>query len=404
MLVALLAVEFCDELASGVLPASTPEVQAAFGLTAGLAAGLILVGFQALSVFVEPLLLLRASRGPRRPFLLAGLFGMAACCLLGAASTGWAVLLLSVLLYGPASGLGVHLAQAALMDERAGERERAMARWCLWGLLGDAAAFALLPVLAWAGLGWRSAMLVCAAAWVLLSSAFHRAPVHEAASAPDEAKPSLRQALGEALRNRRLLAWTVGGLLCALLDEIVVAFGALHLSTRLGLGPGARSLAFGALLAGQIVGVALVERLLVTIRPLDLLRVSTAMGAVAYVAWVYAPGLASCAVLAFVVGALAAPSYPIVEAQAYASLPGRSGTVAAVGSLLGPFQAALPLALAWVADGAGLTAAMLALVMQPVGVFAISSLVGPRKVAWWPVNHHRGSANDVRAVSSPQRH
>lgn len=378
MLAALLAVEFCDELASGVLPASTPEVQTAFGLSAGLAAGLILVGFQALSVVVEPLLLLRASRGSRERFLVGGLFGMAACCLLGAVSTGWAVLLVAVLLYGPSSGLGVHLAQAALMDERAGDRERAMARWCLWGLLGDAAAFALLPLLAWAGLGWREAMLVCAAAWVLVARAIRRAPIREASSSPDEARLHLRQALGEALRNRRLLAWSVAGLLCALLDEIVVAFGAIHLSMRLGLGPEARSLVFGALLGGQIAGVAIAERLLATVRPLALLRATTAAGAVAYVASVLASGFASCVVLTFVVGVLAAPSYPIAEAQAYACLPGRSGTVAAVGSLFGPFEAALPLALALLADGAGLTGAMLALALEPLGIFLVACLFGPQ--------------------------
>ncbi len=360
---------FCDELAAGILPASTPEVQAAFGLRAGLAAGLILVGFQALSLFVEPLLLW-ASRGRRHRFLLGGVVAMAACCVLGAVSASWGVLLLSVLLYGPASGLGCHLAQASLMDERADDRERAMARWCLAGSLGDAAAFVLLPVLAWAGLGWREAMLVCAVAWAVLATRISPTP-----DAPprEDVRPPLRRALGEALRNRRLLAWCAAGLLCALLDEIVVAFGAIHLSRRLGLGPEARSLVFGALLAGQIAGTALVERLLATVRPVPLLRTATAAGVVVYVAWVFAPGLASCAVLAFLVGALTSPNYPIAEAQTYAQMPGRSDTVVAIGSLLAAGELIFPVLIAWLAERFGLTAAMLALVLEPAGIFAIAS-------------------------------
>jgi len=72
------------------------------------------------------------------------------------------------------------------------------------------------------------------------------------------------------------------------------------------------------------------------------------------------------------VGATASPLYPIVAAQAYAALPGRSGTVNAAGHLFTPVAMALPWLLGRLADRAGTMAALLVLVAEPLALFLIA--------------------------------
>jgi fucose permease len=89
-----------------------------------------------------------------------------------------------------------------------------------------------------------------------------------------------------------------------------------------------------------------------------------------YLAWLFAPSVWLSTTLFFVVGMTAAPMYPIASAQAYAALPGRSGTVNAAGHLFSPLVMALPWLLGVVADHAGLQLALALLLAQPLGLAA----------------------------------
>jgi fucose permease len=93
---------------------------------------------------------------------------------------------------------------------------------------------------------------------------------------------------------------------------------------------------------------------------------------VSYLAWLAAPNLWLSAAGMLLVGATASPLYPIVTAQAYAALPGRSGTVNAAGHLFTPLAMALPWLLGRLADRAGTMAALLVLVAEPLAIFLIA--------------------------------
>ena len=63
-------------------------------------------------------------------------------------------------------------------------------------------------------------------------------------------------AIRAALRNRRLLLWLTACWLCSLLDEILVAFGALYLKDRFAADGGERS----AVLFGEETKLLVHER------------------------------------------------------------------------------------------------------------------------------------------------
>jgi len=284
----------------------------------------------------------------------------------------------------PASGCGVQLAQAALMDADPERREQLMTRWTLAGSLGDLAApilFAAFALIAW---GWREAFvlmggLLLGYAVVLASRRFPDVVGREA----DEQGPTLRESVRAALSNRRLLAWLLGVWLCSLLDEIVVVFGSLYLRD-LGADQASRGLLLAAGSAGAVLGLVLADRWLARTDPVRLLALACAVCIALYLGWIAIPLAPLGLLLFFGVGLSAAPLYPIAMAQAYRQLPDQAGMVNALGHFFFPLTLAAPFALGFVADAVGLVPTLLLLVVQPAGLLLLA-LRGPSRPADTPV-------------------
>ena len=325
-----------------------------------------------LAFLVEPLLFLAADRYPRRWFVCGGGLLMGLAAFAAALAPTAAVLAVAIALAYLGSGSGVALSQATLVDARPHERERVLARWALLGEVGDLLAPALLAALATVGLGWRAGFVAVGVAMLAWTALVAHQPFP--APAPDDAaEPStLRDNLRAALRSRRLLAWLAAAALCDLLDEILVVFASLYLRDVLGVDPVLRSLVLGAGVAGAIAGALVTDRLLARVRPMRLLLVASLACIAAYAAWLSVTEIWLSALLFALVGATAAPMYPIVSARAYAALPGRSGTVHATAHLFTPLQLALPWLLGAVADAAGLELALALLVAQPLTLAVIA--------------------------------
>lgn len=368
----LVGVTFFDELASGVPFAGSPEVQRAFGVSYGQAAGWLLAAAGLLALVLEPPLFLLADRRPRRGFVVGGLLAVAACCGLGAVAPSYPWLFAAILLYGPASGVACGCAQATLMDANPQQRERWMVRWTLSGELGDLAAPALVALSVALGASYRlgfAAAGVLFALWALLLSRTAFPPRAGAAPSADAEAP-FGAALRDALRRREVWLWGVAALLCDLLDEIVVAFGALHLRDAVGLGAGARAVVLGAGVAGGALGLLAAEPLLARFDPRRLLLAACAACAVSYALWLRADSALASGALFAATGAFAALHYPITQAQLYRAIPESSGSVNALSTVLGALAIPVPFLLGVVADRVGLGAALALLLAQPLGVGA----------------------------------
>ncbi len=85
---------------------------------------------------VEPFLAILGDVWKRRAIVLGGGVVFAAALLLTALSHSFTPLLLSFILFYPASGAFVSLSQATLMDLEPARREQNMARWTAAGSLG----------------------------------------------------------------------------------------------------------------------------------------------------------------------------------------------------------------------------------------------------------------------------
>jgi predicted MFS family arabinose efflux permease len=182
------------------------------------------------------------------------------------------------------------------------------------------------------------------------------------------------RSLWAALRRGKLIAWLFGMTLCDLLDEIFVVLGTLHLRGDLGVSSAWTGAIMMAYPVGGAIGLVICERLARRLRAPRLLAVFAAGCGFAFVLWLTATTAAMSAALMLLVGATAAPLYPLASAQAYAALPGRSGAVLAAGHLFTPLSLALPFALGLVADRCGVVAALVLLVAQPIGLGLLALL------------------------------
>nr|WP_281404422.1 MFS transporter [Pyxidicoccus fallax] len=375
-----MAVVFTDELATGVVPSGAPELLSAFDLTPARAAGWTLFAYQVLGALLEPPLLAMAHGRRERPMRVAGLAVLALTTLAAALAPSYWLLLAALMLYGPASGVGVNLAQAALVSANPERSEAVLARWTFLGYAGDLLAPAAVALSVALGFGWRGALF--AVGLVALAQAVAASRVTGGAEhgpgEDEETEAPLREALRAALRCRPLLAWSAVTVLCGLLDELLVGFGAIWMTERLGADATERAAILSAWVVGGLLGSALLERFASRFRPSTLLAVSGLGCAVAYSVWLMlASTWVTSALMLGLTGMFSAAHYPLLRARAFAAMPDRPHIVLATGSLLGSLDMTLPLLIGVVADGPGIFAAMLMLLAQPVGV-ALSAVAARR--------------------------
>lgn len=375
--IALVFVDFLDELDAGLTPVSAAEIRDELALAYGGVALVLLVAPMLLSMVIEGPLLILSDRWRRDRMAAFGVFAMGLCMLLAAcAPSGW-TLALALGGWASASGIACGVSQGALMDAYPHERERWMTRWTLMGALGDTCSPALVLGCTALGFGWRGALAAAAVLHLLHALVLARAmrsvqAVGESSDTDeneddDDATPLL-QRLRAGLRDPSLIAWLAGSALCCLLDEILVAFGAMFLRDELGADVAMQTAAFTACAIAGAVGLALSDRLLRRVDPLRLLVLASLACALAFVAWLCASTLAGSIVALALVGVFAAPLYPICAARAYAARPGEAGLVAAVDQLFSPLSIVAPIAVGLLADRFGVLTALTVLLLQPLGV------------------------------------
>ncbi|MCB9662293.1 MAG: MFS transporter [Sandaracinaceae bacterium] len=372
---------------------AVPELERDLGMSTSTALLLLFTLPGAVASLAEPPLLLWADRHPRlrRRLVTGGLALMGAGLGLAAiAPTPWALGLAMTLMF-IGNGLGVNLAQATLMDLWPARREQLMTRWVLMGTLGDVCAPLLLAVIALLGGGWRVAlgcvagMCMVHALW--LASRPFEAPTdavaHPRGEPLDEARHgegdgghdddlSMIDVLRMGLRNRALLPWLCAVAMCGLLDEVFVAVASVWLEQAYHASLAQRGFVLGLATFGGVLGLVVLDRALARgVDPRRWLTFTAAASGVGLVVWLAAPTLAWSAAGLFLLEALVAQLYPLVQAQAFRAHD-RAVVVEALQGLFAPIDFLLPLAIGFVADRVGVVSALLLLGLQTVGIVVIA--------------------------------
>jgi MFS transporter, FSR family, fosmidomycin resistance protein len=370
-----LLVELVDELAGGLREAAWPSLQGDLGLSY-FQIGILIAAPAVLSGVLEPALGILADTARRRMLVIGGGILFAASLLVTAVSTSFWVLLLSFVLFYPASGAFVSISQAELMDREPRRRDQNMARWTFAGSAGALAGPLALGA-AGASLGWRGFYALFAAVSVLIlviaaRSAFPaRASRRAAAVTTSEPPLTLRTGIRmvvTALRNREVLRWLVLLEVANLMLDILMGFLALYLVKAAAVSPAQAAFAVALWSGSGLLGDFLVIPLLERVPALRYVRLSAAAAAVLYPAFLLAGPVGVKIVLVALLGLVRAGWYAVLQARLYAALPGQSGLVLAVGTVAGALGALIPAGVGALAQAVGLPAAMWTLLAAPVAL------------------------------------
>jgi len=336
------------------------------------------VPFIAGSLIELPLGVLSGAGARRRKFILGGGLVFVISILGAGLAQSFGVLLAALVVFFPASGAFVGLTQASLMDADPGRRTQHMARWTLAGSSGAVAGALLLALVLWLGGSWRTAFILLAAsaacAWLGVVITRKRPGLTasgDAGEPEDEGShwPGWRAA-GQIIRRSGTLRWLVLLQVSDLLLDVLTTFLALYMVASVHASPSVAALSVALRLGAGLAGDVLLIRLLERFDGRRILRVSVLMTCVLFPAFLLVPGLgAKLAVLAALTVATA-PWFPVLSAELYGSLPGRSGLAVSLSSASSLVGGLGPLVVGFLAQLFGLNWAMAVLCVVPVLMLA----------------------------------
>ncbi len=391
VLLAALAVELVDEMVDGTKSAAMPLIRHDLTLSYLQIGLLAAVPLLAGSILELPVGVISGSGSRRRRFVLAGGLVFIASVLAAGLASSFLGLLLALTIFFPASGMFVSLTQAALMDAAPDRRPRHMAWWTLAGSIGAVAGPLLVAVVLGAGGSWRLAFVLIAgfstAAWggVAWTGQRRNARAGDAArfdgngaefgltageNAAEPAWPGWRMAIS-VVRRSGAVRWLMLLEVANLMLDVPTPFLALYLVAVVHVSPPVAALAVAVRLAAGLAGDVILIRLLATRDSRRVIRAGVWAALALFPAFLVVPGLGLKLVLLAAVTIATAPWYPVLQAELYGSLPGRSGLAVTLTSASGLAGALGPLAVGVLAERFGLSWAMAALCIVPVLMLAV---------------------------------
>ncbi len=385
-------IEFFDEFNWSIEGAALPSLRHDLGLNYAQV-GLLLGLPHILGSFIELIIMLLGDTPLRKMLIVGGGLSVVLSLALTAVAHSFPTLLLAMVIGFPASGAFVTLSQATLMDMNPRREPQMMARWTLSGSIGDLIGPLILAggfAMAW---GWRwaffflagLALILTAIAWLsripprpIAASAEPQTKIPEeeaeASAAPETVeglRAMRREVLGNlksALLNPALLRWIGLLLLSDLMLDVLTSYLPLYFNDVVKMTPAQTSLMMSAVMFAGLATDGIAIPMLERFRGRSVVRASAALVLVLYPAWLLAPWLWAKVILVLAVKLSTLGWYAVLQGEAFAAAPGRSGTVMAINSLASLFAGIIPWMMGFVANRAGLPTAMVLLLAGPVSL------------------------------------
>ena len=376
-----LGIEFFDELDYGIRSAALPSIRDDLGLNYAQL-GLLLGLPHIVSAAVEWLLMLLGDTLLRKRLIVVGGGVLTLALALIATANSFSPVLFAWMISFPASGAFVTLSQASLMDLNPGREAHMMARWSLSGSLANLIGPLLLAGGFALGWGWRWAFWMLAGLALLLAGLAWRSsmplPNHPAVEAAQSDRNTRRvgaellRGLWQALRSPRLLLMILLLQLADLMMDVLSIYLPLFYTDVMALKPTQVALLLSATMLANLVSDALVIPLLEKFDGRRVVRLSALVVAVLYVAFLVVPWVAAQIALVLLLKLLTLGWYSVLQGEAYAAAPGRSGTVMALNSLGGLAGGIFPWLIGVAAERVGLRLAMWLLLLGPLSLLALA--------------------------------
>jgi MFS transporter, FSR family, fosmidomycin resistance protein len=366
-----LLIEFLDELVFGISEAAWPLIRSDLHLTY-IQIGLALSLPGIVGNIVEPFLGILGDVWKRRVLILGGGIFFSLACLLTALSRNFLFLLISFIVFNPSSGAFVTLSQATLMDREPARHEQNMARWTFAGSVGVFIGPLLLSGAALIGFGWRGLFvgltvmggLLVAGAWRILPKS---SILHPAWPSFGVFWEGIKQAW-KALKRKGVVRWLILLEFSDLLLDVLYGYLALYFVDVAGFSASKAALGVAVWTGFGLLGDLLVIPLLERVRGLNYLRWSVVAELLLFPVFLLIPNPWVKLVTAGLMGLFNSGWYAILQGNLYSAMPGLSGTVMAVGDIVGLFGRFIPFVIGLAAQAFGLGPAMWLLLAGPIAL------------------------------------
>ena len=377
----LLLIEFFDELNYGIGNAALPAIRADLGISY-VQIGLLLGLPGIINAVIEPVLMLLGDTCYRKQIILAGGIVIALSLVAIATTQSFPVVLLAMVIGYPASGAFVSLSQATLMDLNPSREPQMMARWTVSGSVANlvgplilAAGFAL-------GFGWRWAFYAMAVLCVILVgfTCLKQFPMNLGIGSSPQSSIQVKKLLAgflEAMRNPSLMRWLILLQFSDLLLDVLTGYLPLYFTDVTGMSVAQASLMMSVLMLAGLVSNIMLIPMLEKFQGRNVVRISACVTGVLYVAWLVTPWLWAKIGLIILIRLVSLGWYEVLQGEAFASIPGRSGTVMATNSIMGLLGGGISFFIGWFAAQAGLPAAMWLLLAGPICLVLFVPKPGP---------------------------
>jgi MFS transporter, FSR family, fosmidomycin resistance protein len=367
-----LLIEFLDELVFGLGETAWPLIRTDLHLTY-TQIGLLLSMPGIVAAFIEPFLGILGDVWKRRLLILGGGIFFTFSLVLTAISKSFLPLLISFIIFNPASGAFVSLSQATLMDSAPDRHAQNMARWTFAGSLGNVFGPILLGLFVYFGLGWRGtyAMLAAVSALCLLAAFRLVPPDDESISHLPSFKSvfdGFRSALS-ALKRPEVWRWLLLLEFSDLMLDVFLGFLALYFVDVVNATETQAGIAVTIWLAlgmfTDFIFIPFIDR-----QPdsMKFLRRTATFELFAFSIFLLIPGFIPKLIAIVFVNIFNTGWYPILKGSLYSALPGQSASIMAIESVTTPIAKLLPLLVGLLADKFGLGIAIWLLLLGPLAL------------------------------------
>ena len=367
-----LLIELVDELVFGIGETAWPLIRTDLHLTY-TQIGLLLSVPGIIAAFIEPFLGILGDVWKRRLLILGGGIFFTFSLVLTAISKSFLPLLISFVIFNPASGAFVSLSQATLMDSAPDRHAQNMARWTFAGSLGNVLGPILLGMFVYFGLGWRGTYAVLAAVSALcVLAAFRLVPPDDKSISHLPSFKSVfdgfRSALS-ALKRREVWRWLLLLEFSDLMLDVFLGFLALYFVDVASATETQAGIAVTVWLAlGMLTDFLFIPFIDRQPDSMKFLRRTAVLELITFSAFLLVPGFIPKLIAIVFVNIFNTGWYPILKGSLYSALPGQSASIMAIESVTTPLAKLLPLFIGLLADKFGLNVAIWLLLLGPLAL------------------------------------
>jgi MFS family permease len=309
----------------------------------------------------------------RKYLASTSLFCMGVISIFMALTSDFWMFLVLLSIWGVVNSVGVGLSQVILVENSPDDRDKLLAKWGLYGSIGDVATPLFFMLLAVVGLNWKAAFLITGSLFIVISI-YTLGCNNEVRTKEERKLQSLKERLSSAINAVKKIQtsiWMYVLIVASLLDEILISFSALHLHASLNLSEYDRNVILTLFMICTVVGYKFVSKLLDRYSKYVILFYSillTSLCLFVFSLSIYAP----LTILSFLMaGIFSTAIYPIASARAYECLPqGEEGTMFAISSTFTVVGSVIPILLGVLAVRYGTSYAVFA-----IGLFTIASIL-----------------------------